>query len=70
MYVNRSFMLRCEELISKAARPWLPRASADVQPCVLTFVAALRAPIPCCVPRCSSYKSCPSQMSNPDKGWF
>lgn len=63
-------MLRCEEHISKAAHPQLPCAGADVQPCVLMFAAALRAPGPCCVPHCSSHKSFPSHMSNPDKGWF
>lgn len=35
-------MVRCEELISKAAHPWLPHASADVHPHVPMFLAALR----------------------------
>lgn len=42
MCINRTFVVRCEELISKAAHPWLPHASADVHPHVPMFLAALR----------------------------
>lgn len=67
MCVNGSFMLRCEELISKAAHPRLRRAGADVHPCERRSRQLSeprgRAELIAALARAS-------QMSNPDKGWF